>query len=103
MNSMFLLTSRSPSQRSTLRKVVSYRNSLIVGLEWPVVFIPGLYQGSIPHSKAEDTDEERRLLYVAMTRAQGLLYMSYPTKGSTGGTGVIFVTDNRQPQNIYVC
>ncbi|MCJ1376369.1 hypothetical protein MMC20_007611 [Loxospora ochrophaea] len=52
------------------------------GLEWPVVFIPSVYQGSIPHSRAEDTDEERRLLYVAMTRAQALLYMSCPIKDS---------------------
>lgn len=52
------------------------------GLEWPVVFIPALYEGSIPHSRAEDTDEERRLLYVAMTRAQGLLYLSHPFRGS---------------------
>lgn len=52
------------------------------GLEWPVVFIPAVYEGSIPHSRAEDTDEERRLLYVAMTRAQALLYMSCPTKNS---------------------
>jgi DNA helicase II / ATP-dependent DNA helicase PcrA len=48
------------------------------GLEWPVVFIPAVYEGSIPHSRAEDTDEERRLLYVAMTRAQALLYLSIP-------------------------
>ena len=52
------------------------------GLEWPVVFIPATYEGSIPHSRSEDTDEERRLLYVAMTRAQALLYMSYPLKNS---------------------
>lgn len=52
------------------------------GLEWPVVFVPSAYEGSIPHSRAEDTDEERRLLYVAMTRAQVLLYMSCPTKNS---------------------
>ena len=52
------------------------------GLEWPVVFIPATYEGSIPHSRAEDGDEERRLLYVAMTRAQALLYMSCPTKNS---------------------
>ncbi|MCJ1379862.1 hypothetical protein MMC17_002965 [Xylographa soralifera] len=52
------------------------------GLEWPVVFIPSAYEGSIPHSRAEDTDEERRLLYVAMTRAQALLYMSCPMKNS---------------------
>ncbi|KAI5803860.1 P-loop containing nucleoside triphosphate hydrolase protein [Geopyxis carbonaria] len=53
------------------------------GLEWPVVFIPAVYEGSIPHSRAEDTDEERRLLYVAMTRAQGLLYMSCPYRSGT--------------------
>ena len=55
------------------------------GLEWPVVFIPSAYQGSLPHSRAEDTDEERRLLYVAMTRAQALLYMSCPARNSQRG------------------
>ncbi|KAI1446096.1 P-loop containing nucleoside triphosphate hydrolase protein [Annulohypoxylon stygium] len=48
------------------------------GLEWPVVFIPAVYDGSIPHMRSEDRDEERRLLYVAMTRAQALLYLSCP-------------------------
>jgi len=52
------------------------------GLEWPVVFVPSAYEGIIPHSRAEDTDEERRLLYVAMTRAQALLYISCPKKNS---------------------
>ncbi|KAK7544535.1 P-loop containing nucleoside triphosphate hydrolase protein [Phyllosticta citribraziliensis] len=54
------------------------------GLEWPVVFVPAVYEGSIPHSRAEDHDEERRLLYVAMTRAQALLYLSCPIKSSQG-------------------
>ena len=52
------------------------------GLEWPVVFIPAIYEGSIPHSRAENTDEERRLLYVAMTRAQALLTMTFPVMQS---------------------
>ncbi|KAK5130770.1 hypothetical protein LTR08_001660 [Meristemomyces frigidus] len=52
------------------------------GLEWPVVFIPACYDGSIPHSRAEDHDEERRLLYVGMTRAQALLYLSCPIKNT---------------------
>ncbi|KAG9828977.1 UvrD-helicase-domain-containing protein, partial [Aureobasidium melanogenum] len=55
------------------------------GLEWPVVFIPACYEGSIPHSRADDIDEERRLLYVGMTRAQALLYLSYPNKNSQSG------------------
>lgn len=52
------------------------------GLEWPVVFMPAIYDGSIPHSRADDQDEERRLLYVGMTRAQALLYLSCPVKQS---------------------
>lgn len=57
------------------------------GLEWPVVFIPAVYNGSIPHSRAEVIDEERRLLYVAMTRAQALLYLSLPLRQSRFGEG----------------
>ncbi|KAK4547196.1 hypothetical protein LTR36_001417 [Oleoguttula mirabilis] len=52
------------------------------GLEWPVVFIPACYDGSLPHSRADDNDEERRLLYVGMTRAQALLYLSCPIKNT---------------------
>ncbi|KAK7407947.1 ATP-dependent DNA helicase srs2 [Neonectria punicea] len=54
------------------------------GLEWPVVFVPSVYTGSIPHARSTDTDEERRLLYVAMTRAKALLYLSCPLYGSQG-------------------
>ncbi|PQK16953.1 hypothetical protein BB8028_0007g01530 [Beauveria bassiana] len=54
------------------------------GLEWPIVFVPCVYDGSIPHARSEDTDEERRLLYVAMTRAKALLYLSYPDTNAWG-------------------
>ena len=54
------------------------------GLEWPVVFVPAAYNGSIPHMRSEDGDEERRLLYVAMTRAKALLYLSCPLYNSHG-------------------
>ena len=57
------------------------------GLEWPVVFIPACYKGSIPHSRAEDNDEERRLLYVGMTRAQVVLNMTFPVKGNSQNEG----------------
>jgi DNA helicase-2/ATP-dependent DNA helicase PcrA len=67
------------------------------GLEWPVVFIPAVYDGSIPHSRAEDTDEERRLLYVAMTRAKALLYMSCPMKNSQKGLTILQSTEQPLP------
>ncbi|KAG8157517.1 hypothetical protein KVR01_012559 [Diaporthe batatas] len=55
------------------------------GLEWPIVFIPGAYDGMIPHVRSEDSNEERRLLYVAMTRAKALLYISCPLSSSSSG------------------
>lgn len=68
------------------------------GLEWPVVFIPAAYNGSIPHSRSEDTDEERRLLYVAMTRAQALLYLSCPLiSTSYGGQSEVDLSDFLEP------
>lgn len=47
------------------------------GLEFPVVFIAGCEDGLIPHNRADtDLDEERRLFYVAMTRAKEQLYFT---------------------------
>ncbi|CAE6483102.1 unnamed protein product [Rhizoctonia solani] len=48
------------------------------GLEWPVVFVPSVVDGVYPHHKSQSIsiDEERRLLYVACTRAQCLLYLT---------------------------
>lgn len=66
-----------PAQQVTISTIHSAK-----GLEWPVVFIPACFEGSIPHSRAEDNDEERRLLYVGMTRAQAMLYLSCPVKSS---------------------
>ena len=48
------------------------------GLEFPVVFIAGVSNGLLPHRRAEDYDDERRLFYVAITRAMDKLYMSAP-------------------------
>ena len=51
------------------------------GLEFRAVFLPSLVEGIVPHEKGMDTvAEERRLFYVAMTRAKEKLYLVYPIK-----------------------
>ncbi len=51
------------------------------GLEWQVVFVIGLADGRFPHAAAlagDQWEEERRLFYVAATRARERLYLCYP-------------------------
>ncbi|CAN9171385.1 unnamed protein product [Alternaria alternata] len=76
------LSSAADQEGSELDQVTISTIHAAKGLEWPVVFMPAVYDGSIPHSRADDQNEERRLLYVGMTRAQGLLYLSCPVKQS---------------------
>lgn len=49
------------------------------GLEFPVVFVPGMAEGQFPSKRlrnSEELEEERRLFYVAITRARSELYIS---------------------------
>ena len=59
------------------------------GLEYPVVFISGLNEGTLPHSRSfddpESMQEERRLLYVGVTRAKDRLYLVYAQNRSAFG------------------
>ncbi len=56
------------------------------GLEWPVVFLVGLEDGLVPIGR--DVDEERRLLYVALTRAQQEVHCSWAARRSFGDRAV---------------
>ena len=64
------------------------------GLEFAVVFIIMLCEGLFPSARSlrtvEDAEEERRLFYVAITRAKNELYLSYPlvrfTQGDSGNS-----------------
>lgn len=58
------------------------------GLEWDAVFVVGLADGTLPTTYAKTPDaleEERRLLYVGITRARQWLWLSYGAARSPGG------------------
>jgi DNA helicase-2/ATP-dependent DNA helicase PcrA len=58
------------------------------GLEWPVVFMLSVAEDQFPHKRAVqegDIDEERRLFYVAVTRARDELYLCQPVRASSRG------------------
>ncbi|GAA5208376.1 ATP-dependent DNA helicase UvrD2 [Streptomyces thinghirensis] len=58
------------------------------GLEWDVVFLVGVAEGMMPITYAktdEQIEEERRLLYVGVTRARERLYLSWALARSPGG------------------
>ena len=61
------------------------------GLEYPVVFLTGMEEGVFPHIRSlnepDQLEEERRLAYVGITRAQSLLYLTHAWSRSLwGGT-----------------
>ena len=60
------------------------------GLEWDAVFLVGLVDGTLPLVHAEGpeaVEEERRLLYVGVTRARSVLQLSWALSRSPGGRG----------------
>ncbi len=61
------------------------------GLEWRAVFVISLCDGLFPNARAVDTEggleEERRLFYVALTRARDELYLTHPITRPSGWEG----------------
>src|SRR5712671_4667532 len=74
------------------------------GLEFHTVFIIWLTDGMFPSARSLDTrealEEERRLFYVAITRARDELYLTYPHMRLSGGYGDVFQRPSRFLQEI---
>ena len=62
------------------------------GLEFPVVFLVGLEDGIFPHSRSlndpKELEEERRLAYVAITRAEKVLYLTHSMRRRVYGEDI---------------
>jgi DNA helicase-2/ATP-dependent DNA helicase PcrA len=62
------------------------------GLEFPAVFLTGMEEGVFPHSRSmddpEELEEERRLFYVGVTRAEQRLWLSYALHRRIQGYGI---------------
>jgi DNA helicase-2/ATP-dependent DNA helicase PcrA len=69
------------------------------GLEYHTVFVIWLTDGMFPSTRSLETrdaiEEERRLFYVAITRARDELYLTYPHMRLSGGFGDIFQRPSR--------
>ena len=69
------------------------------GLEFDTVFVIHALDGILPSQyavkSADETDEERRLLYVALTRAETRLYVSFPLVHYRRGTGAVLTEPSR--------
>jgi len=74
------------------------------GLEFHTVFAIWLTDGMFPSNRSLDTrdalEEERRLFYVAITRARDELYLTYPQMRLSGGYGDVFQRPSRFLQEI---
>jgi DNA helicase-2/ATP-dependent DNA helicase PcrA len=80
---------RRARQRGSLNKVVLSTVHQAKGLEWDAVFLVHVNDSGFPNARAAEEEdgleEERRLFYVAVTRARRELTMSYPMTASFGG------------------
>lgn len=93
-----LLSETKGQEKANLNAVKLMTAHASKGLEFPVVFIIGAEEGVFPHANAlqENTqdaiEEERRLFYVAMTRAEKELYITSSMQKKAGKDGGFIVT-----------
>lgn len=83
------LTSETDKYDETEGKVLLMTLHNAKGLEFPVVFLPGMEEGIFPHIRSLDTqeelEEERRICYVGITRAKERLYLSWAAERTQYG------------------
>ncbi|MBN1405953.1 MAG: ATP-dependent helicase [Candidatus Omnitrophica bacterium] len=79
------------------------------GLEWDAVILIGLIDNQFPHAKSKESlrhmEEERRLFYVAITRAKDYLYMLHPMTRYDYNYGIVIARPSmfieELPENVY--
>jgi len=102
LNELALLTNMSKEEdieeRQADRVILSTIHQA-KGLEWSYVFIIGCADGMIPLQRAlkepGGEEEERRLFYVAVTRAKDQLYLSYPVLDYSRSAGTLTLSSSR--------
>jgi DNA helicase-2/ATP-dependent DNA helicase PcrA len=52
------------------------------GLQWNTVYVPSVHVGMVPHEKSHNLDEEKRILFVAISRAEQNLHISWVGRSS---------------------
>lgn len=92
---------RSPEEQQNCLRLTTIHQAK--GLEFPIVFVIGLADGLFPLKRTIDDgnmEEERRLFYVAVTRAQEELYLAYPMLNSQGNS-VMRLNPSRFVQEVH--
>ena len=84
----------SSNQNNESKAVILSTIHQAKGLEWKTVFVVGLRDGHFPHHKClenpKEIEEERRLFYVAVTRAKDELNMLYPVRSFSYKFGEVY-------------
>ena len=85
------LVSDADTLEDDIEKVTLITLHAVKGLEFPVVFITGVEEGLIPHQRSisenpESLEEERRLFYVGITRAEQRLYLTHTFRRTRFGS-----------------